>query len=281
MCVCVCACVVGLHHFYQVSWLSLYGHTGVLLPIGTVPNNVAGTQSAVTIVGQFPFTCGVQTAGCTRWWAVTCTAGPEPSHTHTHNTHTHTHTQHTHTHTQAPIHTQHTGQHGNDGLVELIPWSWPGGSHVATTPLQGGPRAAGQVLAQSAYRTSRGATQGRIPGLHHGPHQGFRRDGGRQHACGQAKTCDTPNDSGKEMHSQSSRSSESSVETVQQRARHDLCSMGRVDIGGRACARWHGQQSCLWHSTRRMTTARLPTTDPWPYHRPPTPSNPPEACYRP
>ena len=35
------------------------------------------------------------------------------------------------------MHTQHTGQHGDDGLVELIPWSWPGGSHGATTPLPG------------------------------------------------------------------------------------------------------------------------------------------------
>ena len=34
---------------------------------------------------------------------------------------------------KAPIHTQHTGQHGNDRLVELIPWSWPRGSHGATT----------------------------------------------------------------------------------------------------------------------------------------------------
>ena len=33
----------------------------------------------------------------------------------------------------APSHTQHTGQHGHDGLVELLPWSWPGGSHGATT----------------------------------------------------------------------------------------------------------------------------------------------------
>ena len=38
---------------------------------------------------------------------------------------------------KAPIHTQHTGQHGNDGVVELIPWSWPSGSHGATTPLAG------------------------------------------------------------------------------------------------------------------------------------------------
>ena len=33
----------------------------------------------------------------------------------------------------APSHTQHMGQHGHDGLVELLPWSWPGGSHGATT----------------------------------------------------------------------------------------------------------------------------------------------------
>ena len=38
---------------------------------------------------------------------------------------------------KAPIHTQHTGQHGDDGLAELIPWSWPSGSHGATTPLPG------------------------------------------------------------------------------------------------------------------------------------------------
>ena len=38
---------------------------------------------------------------------------------------------------KAPIHTQHTGQHGNDGLVEPILWSWSGGSHRATTPLPG------------------------------------------------------------------------------------------------------------------------------------------------
>ena len=38
---------------------------------------------------------------------------------------------------KAPIHTHHTGQHGNDGLAELIPWSWPGGSHGATTPVPG------------------------------------------------------------------------------------------------------------------------------------------------
>ena len=34
VCVCVCVCAgvegVGFHHFYQVSRLSLYGHTGVL-----------------------------------------------------------------------------------------------------------------------------------------------------------------------------------------------------------------------------------------------------------
>ena len=36
-----------------------------------------------------------------------------------------------------PLHTQHTGQHGDDGLIEPIPWSWPGGSHGATTPLPG------------------------------------------------------------------------------------------------------------------------------------------------
>ena len=30
----------------------------------------------------------------------------------------------------APSHTQHTG---DDGLVELLPWSWSGGSHGATT----------------------------------------------------------------------------------------------------------------------------------------------------
>ena len=31
VCVCVCVCVPrGFHHFYQVSRLSLYGHTGVL-----------------------------------------------------------------------------------------------------------------------------------------------------------------------------------------------------------------------------------------------------------
>ena len=29
-CVCVCVCVVGYYHFYQVSRLSLYGHSGVL-----------------------------------------------------------------------------------------------------------------------------------------------------------------------------------------------------------------------------------------------------------
>ena len=42
-----------------------------------------------------------------------------------------------HTAVKAPMHTQHTGQHGDDGLVELIPWSWPGGSHGATSPLPG------------------------------------------------------------------------------------------------------------------------------------------------
>ena len=52
---------------------------------------------------------------------------------------------------EAPKHIQHTGQHGDDGLVELMPWSWPGGSHGATEPpphFQGGPGAASQVLAQ-------------------------------------------------------------------------------------------------------------------------------------
>ena len=71
---------------------------------------------------------------------------------------------------KAPIHTQqHTGQHGDDGLAELIPWSWPGGSHGATTPL---PRWSwGSELGSglSAYHTGRGAIQGRTPGLHHGP----------------------------------------------------------------------------------------------------------------
>ena len=38
---------------------------------------------------------------------------------------------------KTPIHTQHTGRHGDDGLVELLPWSWPDGSHGATTPLPG------------------------------------------------------------------------------------------------------------------------------------------------
>ena len=69
-------------------------------------------------------------------------APPPPHHHHHPHMHTHTHThKHTHTHTpppvKAPIHTQHTGQHGNHGPVELIPWSWPGGSHGATTPLPG------------------------------------------------------------------------------------------------------------------------------------------------
>ena len=32
---------------------------------------------------------------------------------------------------KAPIHTQHMGQHGDDGLIELTPWSWPSGSHGA------------------------------------------------------------------------------------------------------------------------------------------------------
>ena len=36
---------------------------------------------------------------------------------------------------KALIHTQHTGQHGDDRLVELTPWSWPSGSHGATTRL--------------------------------------------------------------------------------------------------------------------------------------------------
>ena len=27
---------------------------------------------------------------------------------------------------KAPIHKQHTGQHNDDGLVELILWCWPG-----------------------------------------------------------------------------------------------------------------------------------------------------------
>ena len=31
---------------------------------------------------------------------------------------------------KAPIHTQHIGQRGDDGLIELIPWSWPGRSHL-------------------------------------------------------------------------------------------------------------------------------------------------------
>ena len=31
------------------------------------------------------------------------------------------------------VHTQHTGQHGNVGPIELIPWSWPGGSQGAPT----------------------------------------------------------------------------------------------------------------------------------------------------
>ena len=34
-----------------------------------------------------------------------------------------------------PAHT-HTHTHTH-GLVELLPWSWPGGSHRATTPLPG------------------------------------------------------------------------------------------------------------------------------------------------
>ena len=38
---------------------------------------------------------------------------------------------------KAPIHTQHTGQHGDDGFAELILWSWPGQSHGVTTPLPG------------------------------------------------------------------------------------------------------------------------------------------------
>ena len=32
---------------------------------------------------------------------------------------------------------QHTGPHGHDGLVELMPWSWPSGSHGAPTPFPG------------------------------------------------------------------------------------------------------------------------------------------------
>ena len=35
---------------------------------------------------------------------------------------------------KAPIRTQHLGQHSDDGLVGLMPWSWPGGSHGANPP---------------------------------------------------------------------------------------------------------------------------------------------------
>ena len=37
----------------------------------------------------------------------------------------------------APIRKQHTGQHGDDGLAELILWTWHGRSHRATTRLAG------------------------------------------------------------------------------------------------------------------------------------------------
>jgi hypothetical protein len=71
---------------------------------------------------------------------------------------------------KAPIHTQHTGQHADDGLAELIPWSWPSGSQGAT-PLPGWSWGSEPGSGLSAYRTGRGAIQGRIPGRHRGPHQ--------------------------------------------------------------------------------------------------------------
>ena len=36
----------------------------------------------------------------------------------------------------APLHTQQRGQGGNDRLFDLIPWSWPGGSHGTPTPFR-------------------------------------------------------------------------------------------------------------------------------------------------
>ena len=83
---------------------------------------------------------------------------------------------------KAPIHTPHTGQHGDDGLAKLIPWSWPGGSHGATTPLPRWSRGSEPGSGLSAYRTGRGAKQGRTPSLHRGPAiMGSDPTRGRQH----------------------------------------------------------------------------------------------------
>ena len=96
---------------------------------------------------------------------------------------------------KAPIHTQHTGQHGDDGLAELIPWIWPGGSHGATTPLPGWSWGSEPGSGLSAYRIGRGAIQGRTPGLHRGPAvMGSDPTRGRQ--CGHTGSTGRPGKNG-------------------------------------------------------------------------------------
>jgi len=51
----------------------------------------------------------------------------------------------------------------------IIPWSWPGISHGATTPLPGWSWGSEPGSGLSAYRTGRGAIQGCTPGLHRRP----------------------------------------------------------------------------------------------------------------
>ena len=96
---------------------------------------------------------------------------------------------------KAPIHKQHTGQHGDDGLAELIPWSWPGGSHGATTPLPGWSWGSEPGSGRSAYCTGRGAIQGCTPGLHRGPAiMGSDPTRGRQ--CGHTGSTGRPGKNG-------------------------------------------------------------------------------------
>ena len=93
---------------------------------------------------------------------------------------------------KAPIHTHHTGQHGDDRLVELIPWSWPSGSHRALPGWSWGSEPGSGL---SAYCTGRGAIQGRTPGLRRGPApMGSDPTRGRQ--CGHTGSTGRPGKNG-------------------------------------------------------------------------------------
>jgi hypothetical protein len=100
---------------------------------------------------------------------------------------------------KAPIHTQHPGRHGDDGLIELLLWRWPDGSHGGTTPLPWWSWGSEPGSGLSAYCTGRGATQGRTPGLYRRPAlMGSDPTRGRQ--CGQIGSTGRPGKTGSTTH---------------------------------------------------------------------------------